>query len=552
MTLREDQLLQVQGSQKGRSASFCVGGEGEPPGGVPADWAAPAAPRDLAAAARRSQSCRVQGARPRVRRRDKKGEALDLADAASTGCLTQGEPSYHPFLHKAPSCGKVFYQTVDGTVMQTYTPEGSPGGARRARRPPLPNVGTPEDSPALARRPTRTRALAGASQGRGSPSSRYKQRALEPDPEDPDAYRLRNFSLTAKGIVNRGDSFRVRRSSVQSGSAMPSTSPVPAPAAAAPPSPPPQPVSSFSVALLGATGVGKTALIDQFMSSECTNAYDRDRGVEFVVPVLDLSGLATAGDRAELELGEPELGQSGAGVELEGVKIDLSGGLLTSLPRSLLARRSILTTHLYLTGNRLRSLPDSLGSCLPLLTYLDVRDNLLDTLPAAIAQLAHLQVLLLQDNRISVLPPQLAALDVSPCADPAGQTSAGRSPGDPAGGQRRTLRLAVSMPGLEGQAGSALVSVPAPPPTEQHRQQQQRQQQQRPGPAAGPAETGAERRQRTAETSPKKLEPDDRQLQLRKLERQRRLWLLQRQSLSPHQHASDTRSAAASNPSQPL
>ncbi|KAF0307317.1 GTP-binding protein RAD [Amphibalanus amphitrite] len=128
-------------------------------------------------------SCRVQGARPRVRRRDKKGEALDLADAASTGCLTQGEPSYHPFLHNAPSCG----------------------------------------------------------------------------------------------IVNRGDSFRVRRSSVQSGSAMPSTSPVPAPAAAAPPSPPPQPVSSFSVALLGATGVGKTALIDQFMSSECTNAYDRDR-----------------------------------------------------------------------------------------------------------------------------------------------------------------------------------------------------------------------------------------------------------------------------------
>ena len=199
MTLREDQLLQVQGSQKGRSASFCVGGEGEPPGGAPAGWAVPPAPRDLAAAARRSQSCRVQGARPRVRRRDKKGEALDLADAASTGCLTQGEPSYHPFLHKAPSCGKVFYQTVDGPVMQTYTPEGSPGGARRARRPPLPNVGTPEDSPSLTRRPTRTRALAGAAQGRGSPSSRYKHRALEPDPEDPDAYRLRNFSLTAKG-----------------------------------------------------------------------------------------------------------------------------------------------------------------------------------------------------------------------------------------------------------------------------------------------------------------------------------------------------------------
>ncbi|XP_043195500.1 uncharacterized protein LOC122366907 [Amphibalanus amphitrite] len=57
------------------------------------------------------------------------------------------------------------------------------------------------------------------------------------------------------------------------------------------------------------------------------------------------------------------------------------------------------------------------------------------------------------------------------------------------------------MPGLEGQAGSALVSVPVPPPTEQQRQQQQ----QRPGPAAGPDDTGAERRQRTGETSPKKV-----------------------------------------------
>lgn len=33
-------------------------------------------------------------------------------------------------------------------------------------------------------------------------------------------------------------------------------------------------VSSFRMAILGATGVGKTALIHQFRTSECINAYD--------------------------------------------------------------------------------------------------------------------------------------------------------------------------------------------------------------------------------------------------------------------------------------
>uniref|UniRef100_A0A6P7GCW3 GTP-binding protein GEM-like n=1 Tax=Diabrotica virgifera virgifera TaxID=50390 RepID=A0A6P7GCW3_DIAVI len=37
-------------------------------------------------------------------------------------------------------------------------------------------------------------------------------------------------------------------------------------------------VSSYVVSLLGAQGVGKTALISQFMTSECINAYDRQKG----------------------------------------------------------------------------------------------------------------------------------------------------------------------------------------------------------------------------------------------------------------------------------
>lgn len=33
------------------------------------------------------------------------------------------------------------------------------------------------------------------------------------------------------------------------------------------------------VAMVGAPGVGKTALISQFQTSECINAYDRQRGM---------------------------------------------------------------------------------------------------------------------------------------------------------------------------------------------------------------------------------------------------------------------------------
>lgn len=40
----------------------------------------------------------------------------------------------------------------------------------------------------------------------------------------------------------------------------------------------PTEVASYTVALLGAQGVGKTALISQFMTSECINAYERQKG----------------------------------------------------------------------------------------------------------------------------------------------------------------------------------------------------------------------------------------------------------------------------------
>lgn len=78
------------------------------------------------------------------------------------------------------------------------------------------------------------------------------------------------------GIINRGDSFRRRRSRSNSlcppavGSGMPSLLMNEAEHTV--------PVCNYNVALLGANGVGKTALISQFMTSECINAYDRQKG----------------------------------------------------------------------------------------------------------------------------------------------------------------------------------------------------------------------------------------------------------------------------------
>lgn len=42
---------------------------------------------------------------------------------------------------------------------------------------------------------------------------------------------------------------------------------------------PPKEVISYDVAILGARRVGKTGLISQFMTSECINAYDRQRDI---------------------------------------------------------------------------------------------------------------------------------------------------------------------------------------------------------------------------------------------------------------------------------
>ncbi|XP_076279193.1 rad, Gem/Kir family member 3 isoform X2 [Lasioglossum baleicum] len=104
------------------------------------------------------------------------------------------------------------------------------------------------------------------------PDSSSQMSSGREDGEDEDSYRLRSFSLTSKGIVNRGDSFRRRRS--RSNSLAPANSEAETKNAA-----PPKEICSYAVAMLGGRGVGKTALISQFMTSECINAYDRQRDV---------------------------------------------------------------------------------------------------------------------------------------------------------------------------------------------------------------------------------------------------------------------------------
>lgn len=119
--------------------------------------------------------------------------------------------------------------------------------------------------------------------------------ASSPEPPDENSYRLRSFSYTSKGIVNRGDSFRKKHhrsnsivlsgqqdqkcndptASAEVGTSQADDKNVAVGGGIA--SRPEPEVTSYNVYVLGAKGVGKTSLISQFMTSEAINAYDRQR-----------------------------------------------------------------------------------------------------------------------------------------------------------------------------------------------------------------------------------------------------------------------------------
>lgn len=59
---------------------------------------------------------------------------------------------------------------------------------------------------------------------------------------------------------------------------------------------------------------------------------------------------------------------------------------------------------LYLEDNLIRSLPENFFDRLSRLTWLDLRQNKLTSLPAGIANHSFLETILLQDNKIEYLP----------------------------------------------------------------------------------------------------------------------------------------------------
>ncbi|KAK9503043.1 hypothetical protein O3M35_011696 [Rhynocoris fuscipes] len=89
-----------------------------------------------------------------------------------------------------------------------------------------------------------------------------------------DEKHINNCISLISGIINRGDSFRKKRSRSNS---LAGTPPPQNQQGSLSPLPSPEP-TTYRVAMVGSPGVGKTALVSQFMTSECINAYDRQKG----------------------------------------------------------------------------------------------------------------------------------------------------------------------------------------------------------------------------------------------------------------------------------
>ncbi|XP_050712943.1 GTP-binding protein REM 2-like isoform X2 [Eriocheir sinensis] len=121
--------------------------------------------------------------------------------------------------------------------------------------------------------------------------------------------RLRQFSITSRGgVVNRGDSFRPRRSASNTSvtSTVSSCSRERLPSVGSIPSTPgcskvPTPTASpqHRVVMIGAPGVGKSTLITQFMTSEYMCAYDDSPGTDEGSTERSVS-VSLEGEEAEL------------------------------------------------------------------------------------------------------------------------------------------------------------------------------------------------------------------------------------------------------------
>ncbi|XP_059489571.1 GTP-binding protein REM 1 isoform X2 [Neocloeon triangulifer] len=282
MTMDDDEL-RASAARKGRSASICAPGFSSMEAVVQAATQADTPQRARRAKpATRSQSARItQANKPRVTRKTR-AESPSMT-MNSSSCRSE------PRLENIPTIAT--------------SSSDSPGAPRRSPR-----------APTGARRVNSVKGTAGHHhqqqqqqqhhhRGESVRETSHKRGGFldvpgmeEPmHPDEDESYRLREFSLTSKGIVNRGDSFRRRRS--RSNSLLPPSMAQEAQQAAAEAAavekPPP-----FRVALLGASGVGKTALVEQFMTSECINAYAYDRQTN--EPIEQSVCISLNGEESEL------------------------------------------------------------------------------------------------------------------------------------------------------------------------------------------------------------------------------------------------------------
>ncbi|XP_026273542.1 GTP-binding protein REM 1 isoform X2 [Frankliniella occidentalis] len=289
--------------RKGRSASICAPSFSSMEAMVtaastPPDSGTPSSNRRTGRRpATRSHSARMSGANKSVRPRPAQEHHHNTSMRSGN---SEPRLNHHGDSLDAPRIG------VTG-ASGSNTPESSPAGVRRR--------------PAGGRRASSMHHAHTGTVHRDHHQHRKSTAFLDvpdlghargPD-EDEDSYRLRSFSATSKGVVNRGDSFRRRRS--RSNSLLPAdaTPLLRSPAApAAPTIPTVSDHDSYRVAMLGARGVGKSALISQFMTSECINAYDRQRDIpkEQSVSIM-LNGeeselqFINISNTKELENGEP-------------------------------------------------------------------------------------------------------------------------------------------------------------------------------------------------------------------------------------------------------
>ena len=160
--------------------------------------------------ARRSKSERLQGTKPRVKRRDR-NLPLDLAASArsTSGSLNDADSSAN--LRKAPSAGRLITSGVD---LLSDTPDGSPHGLRRqgSNRPPLPLMpaaaATPDASPNSTRRGPSASSVAVTSTASNPSIARLTQQQRQwersPAPRAKDGAHRRTGSV--RGLATGGGS----------------------------------------------------------------------------------------------------------------------------------------------------------------------------------------------------------------------------------------------------------------------------------------------------------------------------------------------------------